>query len=148
MAKLHTVNFVVALILLLAAGSSSKETITMINEYGWEYNRTIIIGDERREETILGKTELLAGGFIGLISVLLLYNNSAMGTPRHKILFEERPAGILFPEGDPETWDIWYDRKNEVIGVSLDKLSIIFPLSLIYDGVGGTTLPLKVIEGD
>lgn len=145
MNKLRSINIVLAGLLILMGSLGLRDAYVDAQKYGWTYTQTTItiIGDEVSEEDIVDTTvsfvsQAFAALFIGCIGVVLLGNNRVLSQSYimdFAPLKEGEETGITFPKGKPEFWDLGVDLKTRVIDVTLNDLTISFPLTKILGWV-------------
>jgi len=132
MRKTRIADVILGLIILLSSGMYIRTTITNGREYGWNHNRTIMVGDYVYIEEISSNVEIVGGLSSAVIGLLLLYN--AQSLPRRAHIHDDSESGgIQFPLGELDGWDIQYDRHTGRIGVILEDKAVTFPLEMVQD---------------
>ncbi len=132
MVKLTRINYIAAGFMFFMVMTGIRVTYSNIQEYGWEYNQTITIGNETTMTTVSASTEVFGMLFLVVLGVILLIDGRALTTG---LIYDtslqegDDVVGIIFPRGDPEDWDLSMDLRTKTVIVALNDKTISFPLS-------------------
>jgi len=121
-------------LLILMTFMGLREAYGDLQKYGWTYTQITIVGEEITETVISVGSQMFATLFFGLLGIIYL-RNIWMVKKGYTIDFaplkEGDVTGITFPRGKPDTWDLSVDLRTRVVDVTLNNLTMSFPLTKI-----------------
>ncbi len=138
MSRLSLVNYITAGFIILMAVVSLREAYSTIQRYGWSYTQIVTIDGDTTESVVSVGTLMFAILFLGVMGGLFAINGSVVN---RSLVLDIRPlaegeeTGITFPRGQPESWDLGVDLRTRVIDVTLNDITISFPLTKILGWV-------------
>lgn len=131
MSRLSKANYIFAIAFLLSVIGTIGEDMRVVERYGWEFEKTTIVGDDITTGTINMKSQYL-NYFVGGIMVLFFIKNARnTGWSLTMSSEETEMNGIDFPKGKPEYWFVEADIRGKCVNVGLGDSEVVIPLSKI-----------------
>lgn len=125
------INYVIGFTLIVIFITGVRLSLDTADKYGWNHNRTIIVGTDILTEEVSVRGQIYSEIFLLMIGISLIITGVEISGSSQHPSHTSITTGIGFTGVESTYWDVYYDPQSRIIGVTLNDMGITLPLAMI-----------------